>query len=912
MSRLRLPSRMVTASSAEMEEQYLKSEDDRQLAFTRRMYEQHQEFAAEEKAQSAREAARAARFGITLAAFDAEFERKENLWDRSYAEADARQEDTFQKDDAIRETMFMKGQDSRMTTFREDQEVRAKRSEWYAAVRKTRFLEGRQARRDVCDKLQAALKEQLRELLITQQASFAADERRRDELVQTLVSVSRASARQSADDVVSKVSQTPDTDSVISSVSSLEVQSAFTLPLADSSKENPSKTTAVISLQSIPMLSESPQGNHSRSILNPLTTSNEHVASERGISGQYSSDSSSQCPLSINTSQSDDNGKNLALVFEVPRALFRVSLLFTPTLVYSTYRLGRDSEGDFAVFSERAPWPGAESDALPQRTTSLSSSTSTGALSRRSSNVSDSVSNELSSEEQTDEPSAHGVPMSRSSKQPFTVVHLEQDSNGIGNDTMSTLPSFLDSFKRAASRLTSRSSRSGQGTSHTRSSSVASVVTEIEERFRLDQEQRQRAFLFEEETRETRFTAAEATRDEAESERVNAFHQSRRIQELKFQLKETAYQQEYSSREVARKGRNVARQQRFEAGQNHRLLMFDQSLSWVENQYLGDNTLEDEISGVMKSAVERLVKEQREMLSSAREGFHVRFVEEQARRESELIAPSMASKSPSSRSSECGAGMSPVPSPSLSPSPSPSPAQTVGLASSPPTRSSGVAVADAESSVEDSPSAGSVPAALFRVAGPEYPLPIPDFDVYKHGTKTVKDLQKRRQHLFEKSQTERELAFESGIERRRYIFELSEQRRQLEFEKKQAKRNDAFRKDKDRYEIKFRKGQNEREKAFVDAEAEHQSSFRDSEASRDVVFGSSMKDMGERFYNLQDRLQRTCFEAEDRRLSELEAWGSEMLRRRAKEEEDCDKSQTARFENHFQEWLRPMMSGIAT
>ncbi|KAF5384321.1 hypothetical protein D9615_003315 [Tricholomella constricta] len=834
---LRLPPR---EASVGMEERYLKLEDNRRSAFTRQMYEQQQEFAAEEKAQSEGEDARVAEFGRTLVAFDAEFERNEDRWDRAYAEADARQEDTFQKNEAIRETTFLEGQGRRNTTFRDSEAVWAKRSESYAAVRQRRFLEGRQARKDVCNELETALKEQFKDLLEKQQALSAAEERRRDNLVNPI----------------------PATASSVSSLGTLdEVQSTSTPFDAGTSKKKLSKTPTASS-----------QGIY-WTISNPSTTSNKHAAGpgyERrsAIIPPYAGTS---CEEKLSDSSSASSPQMIHLTIPNnehaawpeqgrPRQYSSHSSSIKNTSQKDN-SVALQSSG-VTVFSERRS--GAVSDALhqPESTMPLISSASTAASSGYSGHVLDAVSNKPSSNKRPDEPSPHDVPMSKSSQQSSMVVLLEQDSDGI-NDIP---PSFLHSVRRAASRLISQSSRSGQGidNSHARSSSNAAAVTKLDERFRSSQEQRQRSFSSEEETREIRFTAAEATLDAAESERDKAYDQGRRVRDMKIRLKETAYQQEYFGQEITRNGRNVVRRRRFEADQSHRALTFEQSLSRVEKQALGDNALEDGISDIMKITIERLNKKQRRMLEAAREHTDARFRVVMHFDTSYEFYATMSNSSSAAVERE---------RPSLT--------------------------------------AGFVPAAIFRGANPQDPLPIPSLDAYDYRTKTLNDLynrgsktsnstQRRQQHLFKKLQTENALAFESGIERRQHFFLLNEQRRQFEFEKKQVERNDEFGKDKNAYEIKFREGQNEREKAFHDAEAARQSSFSDSEVSRDVIFGSSMKDMDERFYSLQDSLQKTCFEVEDRRLIDLEAWGSEMLQRRAKEEEDSYQSQKARLENFYQ------------
>lgn len=924
------------------------SETDRRDIFTRSMESQQEAFAAEEKAQQEPESARAADFGRSLLDFEAEFSRNECARDAAYAAMDEWQENAFQMNETIRETIFATGQENRTTAFQADQQKRAERSALYASVRETRIREGHQLRKAACAELEAALIKQFEELIALQESSLAAEERRRDQVVEEI----KLHQTEVADDISSEsslsVESLDDFNGKFTDTDSAFIRTPSLLP-AQSVRLNTPMTVDTLNVSSseiIPWPRRSRQLRvsllRSRSISSNIKdsgTSAAHTNPAYDFLGDYAntanysdshvhSDANWTKPSarrkSVDTSDSSANSRSSTTeppeeLLDDPKTAFpptstdlaikapQQGLMRNPTHIeYPTIgSIPSDDEArPNAIQYLRQPvassvTSSASTDSDPGSELHVSALTNS---SNASASSSDSHSNlEPSPARSSGQTVIPGAQLTQSPEQLSSAQ--ENDSN---NTPTAAPASFFESVKRAASRLTSRSS--GEEPNHSRQDSGSSSADAFDERFRSDEEQRQQAFLFEEGERENRFKAAEEARDAAEDARDKAYEENQQVRFAKFDLREAKYRQSFSYRESSRIERGILRQRSFEAGQSHRMLLFDQSLSWAEKESARGNTLEDEMTQLMKNAIEKLVVKHKQALEKARDGFYTRFSEAQRLRAIELGILNSPAYSPISP---------PLSSPS-SPSVSfssrrPSISEESDLSersrSHARSRSPSRRTNSPRLFMPSSPAAGFAAGALLRGANAQEPLPVPGLyePSRKRGDYGFRELQRRRQYFFEKAQYNRELAFEANANQRKCIFHLGEQRRRLEFTKKQAKRAQTFEAHKNTFELKFRNTQREREKRFTLAESERQANFRESESSRELIFSTSQKNMNEAFHALQEKLQKMCFVAEDQRLKELEAWASGLLEERKKQEDDHLARMKVKCQDIYQAWIRTVL-----
>ncbi|KAF5375943.1 hypothetical protein D9615_008218 [Tricholomella constricta] len=184
---LKIPARNYQKSSDDHKARYALSEGKRNDTFRSSLREFQREFAEEERIQAVGERARGEEFDKTLNGFSASFEANQQRRDRSFLEADVRQEEIFQKNEAAREAVFSEGQRSREAAFKNDQEMQGRHSEWHGAARTTLLLQGRQSRKDACAAIDAALVDQFNKLLRTQEESFVSKERQRDDIFRKIV-----------------------------------------------------------------------------------------------------------------------------------------------------------------------------------------------------------------------------------------------------------------------------------------------------------------------------------------------------------------------------------------------------------------------------------------------------------------------------------------------------------------------------------------------------------------------------------------------------------------------------------------------------------------------------------------------------------------------------------------------------
>lgn len=97
-------------------------------------------------------------------------------------------------------------------------------------------------------------------------------------------------------------------------------------------------------------------------------------------------------------------------------------------------------------------------------------------------------------------------------------------------------------------------------------------------------------------------------------------------------------------------------------------------------------------------------------------------------------------------------------------------------------------------------------------------------------------------------------------------------------------RKATFEEKEDGRDDDFKEVQRRREMLFQRAEREREVDFHRNERDRDRVFKHAQERRTDRFHNKQEELQKKCFEAEERRFSELETWGARLLQGREREQ----------------------------
>ncbi|GLB42673.1 hypothetical protein LshimejAT787_1201220 [Lyophyllum shimeji] len=443
-----------------------------------------------------------------------------------------------------------------------------------------------------------------------------------------------------------------------------------------------------------------------------------------------------------------------------------------------------------------------------------------------------------------------------------------------------------------------------------------------------------------------RFQALEAARDEAEADRTSVFDQKEQDRTTRFRTMLESHEEHFRGREARRNEARIQRQARFDIAQGRQSQAFDTSLSQIEAKAEADDSLEENLTQHMKKTVESLSNRQIAQLQAEREDQSTRFDEAQRRRCAEVGVPSSISSSFRSPS--------PSPSPPTTPAVPRSPYMPPGIVMrSPPTpppivvqppmwRSRSRNRSWSRSISPDrrgrsqqhyhhayvqlpqkhfqqrtrklrprtspSPPGCFAATALFRGVNIQRFLPIPGSDFASTFEYYASTLNLSQEILEEAENQERvQQAFRQDIERRRHIFNINEARRRAEFEKQQRARRMMFAGSEDDREDEFRQAQRRRELAFQAAEQKRATDFHQEESQRDAAFKQAQEERARRFHAKQEELQKKCFEAEQRRSSDLDSWGAQLLRGRKREQMEAYKNEEAAREAAFQRWLGAYM-----
>jgi hypothetical protein len=162
------------------------------------------------------------------------------------------------------------------------------------------------------------------------------------------------------------------------------------------------------------------------------------------------------------------------------------------------------------------------------------------------------------------------------------------------------------------------------------------AVDVFENRFIINQEQRQHVFLEEEEQRSSIFSEAEAARNEAEASRSKTFEQREADLNEKFDVMMLMHQTSFEESELSRRSGEDWRVHAFQVAEEDRTQTFKQTLLLIKKQYYALDTLEVDVMQSMKSKVKKWEKMHRVLFDQAKQRRDTAFSIAQVRRELEL------------------------------------------------------------------------------------------------------------------------------------------------------------------------------------------------------------------------------------------------------------------------------------
>ena len=144
-------------------------------------------------------------------------------------------------------------------------------------------------------------------------------------------------------------------------------------------------------------------------------------------------------------------------------------------------------------------------------------------------------------------------------------------------------------------------------------------------------------FKLEETHRNTRFNTAERTRDFADLERSRLFYQHESTHSAEFAHMMMLRWQQFNTQESSRNAGESGRKERFEAGMEQRLWLFEQACAQLdEKMYSALSFVEDGFVQAMKDRIKKLVRTQQQSLEEARERRSIAFTRSQSQRETEM------------------------------------------------------------------------------------------------------------------------------------------------------------------------------------------------------------------------------------------------------------------------------------
>ncbi|KAG5635016.1 hypothetical protein H0H81_012697 [Sphagnurus paluster] len=398
-------------------------------------------------------------------------------------------------------------------------------------------------------------------------------------------------------------------------------------------------------------------------------------------------------------------------------------------------------------------------------------------------------------------------------------------------------------------------------------------------RFATTQQQREQVFRTLLLSLETRFQAAEALRDAAETQRTKMFERWERERERIVRSMIDAYGKCFENKENSRAVKGTRWWQVFDVTQEHHSQVFDISLSEVENQVDVEDNLEDDLVIQMKNARVSLSARQMARVDAAREDQLNRFKEAQRRRDADLLgSSSVSSLSVSLRKRRPPAYINPT-------------------TREEPHNRTKIPLSDSLIRPKGS-------STLFRGASVNDPLPIPSPIDSPTADELPQDSLEDFRRSFERSQARWEEEFDKEMRRRRLLFRMNETKRQIAFERAQRERKLTFMETEKQNDFNFREALSLWDTAFQTAEDSRQLEFHREERQRNQSFRKAQGRRANKFYAKQKELQCEWFEAEQGRVAGLEAWGAEFLRARTREQDEICRGDEEDRDEIFKKWLR--------
>ncbi|RDB22001.1 hypothetical protein Hypma_010994 [Hypsizygus marmoreus] len=839
--------RDVKDRSYETEAFYTMVESRRQEAFSRSMYEQQKEYTQEEQAQWEPESLRVAEFDRCMGELSLTFDSNEERRIQSFKDTEKKLEKICRKSEKIREKMFLDAQTMREAAFRRVQGSWEGRSEWYRANRDEHVQLGRQARKEVCDRLEKDLLEQFHKLLQVQEESFLSAEHRRAETVAKLLDEEIKTKSNAGDEL------THDNDIHIGTA---EVE------------HNASR---------LPFLPWTPQ---------PVILPHRDSSSSRSHSPTPSYDSSGS------DSRRHSDGCNVPISVVLPEDIWSLNMVrregSLDNMPFTQRVPCRSVSPDVSIHSEFPPShstvriPIANSSVISEKYGSGSTRDNpagnpTGATRRNT------VSNRLLSFFAT----TFMNPTSFHSQAGDSPAGKKERENAANRKHLPADENLLEERFRSA-QDERRQAFTFEEENRKRSFNEAEVARDRAESIRSEffqqhDEAHETKFLvmmemqeYQLEYRELHWNRQEDRRNQqCQSEQD---HRSQTSDELLSCLRKQWEASDYLEAKLTAVAKHKierqdkAQRQLLREARDGRADRFRQSQKCREEKLRRPWIPDDRgrIRGMMPPCVGASV-----LLPCAEVGgSHIHSAVQQLY---PFLSPMMplTSRQPWTRTSS---GSRPLRS--ISP--------------------------DSNSAVQlMSPVIGIDPRVILQATNLTEPLPVPGVGVQERLSleQVYYDLRREHQAMFRRSQDQREKVLETRILKRRVIFQVSEARRLRSFEENQRERRRSSSEKEWKRELAFRVAQKARWRHFLDGERNREETFNAAERLRDTAFKVVQQKWGDLFHSTQQQLQDQCFESERCRLSDIEDWASNLLFEREREITAAYKSEEESRERDFQRLL---------
>ncbi|RDB22002.1 hypothetical protein Hypma_010995 [Hypsizygus marmoreus] len=832
-----------TTSSLNTEALYASAESDRQEIFSRSTYQQEEEYAHEEKAQWEGESQRMTEFDKLVADINAAFAMNEQCREKSFSETEMEQATIYGENQAFREKVFTGSQSRHTASFQQEQDARDLRSKWYHKIRNDHFRVGRQAREDACRKLEVALSEQCDEIIRTQEESFVANERRRDNIVAKL----------------------------------LEEGGNTTFNMFPTNSRPDVKATMYRDLHMPKFEQQVSNGDDASG-----------HRSERSLSRESSTHSLD--PVIVPPSRAPSRYSSLPSPIS-PTPIVSQSPVYAPEdfrippggaiseIHASTLRTTPESPRPSSVVQAAA-----EKDETLVSFTRLRSSTNS-ASSKHSIVETDSVL--LSPSQVMDTVHTNTTSTSRHSFLGRILFHRKssQTEDSATNLEKAIRRRFEELFRSTQEerqfaftleqeRLESRFAQAEavrDRAEDARDTIFMWQMDGFEEKFRLMMSTHEQQFGGRELIRNKIETRRDGLHQGAEDNCSQIFNQVLSRIDNQFSaevnleddfteyLKDTIRRLDRKHRVLLLGVRDRHRVQ-YEKSQNHRDVRLRTNLS--------DGTAS--AAHPVKSAFKK--GKSSSTISEPHTSRH------HIRPRFSVGEPDFAARMPASRPAWRSATRRPRAGSNLPPT---------GFHPAVLLRGTGI------QEPLPIPSVGSNSHhSVYKVEKPW------------HTPQTVSTFQRECQREFRRSQIQRELAFISDLQRRGHPFKVNEIRRQLGFERKQREKKASFSEQGRKHEMSFREAQAARWERFRIGKSARELGFRTAESEREAGFEAAQKKREKLYHSKQEDLRKLCFESERERLSDLETWASRLLLGRKREQSIVYEAEEAHRERRFETSLR--------